>query len=442
MDIELIRNNRAQMIFRFSIPSIIAMVLTSLITVADGFFIGNYVGEEGIAAVNLGLPIIYLFLAIGLMTAVGGSAIAGMAMGAGDIKKCNAVFNQTMLTTAIASVGLSILVFVLFDPMLTLFGATGVVAEHFRTYYGILLFELPIMIMNSSFGMFIRGEGNPQFFMKVSVLGVALNIVLDYVFAKLLLLGVAGIAYASLISVLVSLACIVLFFARKSKVYKLGTFKFDAVAFKNTMLNGFSEFVGEMSMCISMFAYNYVIMRSIGVDGVTAFTVVGYVSYIFSMVIVGFGQGISPLLSFTYGAQEHDLAISIRKKTNLFVFVAGAAVTALMFIISDWYSGVFVESEAVRTMIRSGIYIFTSSFLLAGVNTITSFYFTSIGKATESAVISSARGLVILLAAIFTLPALLGMTGVWLASPITEALTILISAMFIVRSDRISCNIG
>lgn len=435
MDLERIRNNKARVILQFSIPAIIAMVLTSFITVADGFFIGNYVGKEGIAAVNLGLPIIYLFLAVGLMVSVGGAALAGMAMGAREWEKCNRIFNQTIVTTAAAAVCTSLIVFACVRPMLAILRADELVVGHFRNYYGVMLLELPIMVMNSSFGMFVRGEGNPQFYMKVNVLNVLLNMILDYVAAVWLNLGVTGIAAASLISAVVSMLCMVWYFIRRSVIYKFAAFAFSKEILTKTVLNGSSEFIGEMSMSITMFAYNYVIMRQIGTDGVTAFTVVGYVSYVFSMLVVGFGQGASPLMSFTYGAREKELSKKIRSITSLFVFAAGMAVILIMNLASRWYSGLFVKNGEVQQMIRTGMLIFMSSFLFSGINAIASFYFTATGRARESAVISASRGLVVLLICIFTLPALLGMTGVWLAAPVTEGVTLVISIIFLYQ-DR------
>lgn len=431
MDSQKIRQNTMRTILQFSIPSIIGMVLTSLITVVDGFFIGNYIGEDGIAAVNLGLPIIYLFLSIGLMVSVGGVAIAGMVLGEGDTRKCNQVFRQTISTTGAFAILTGLLVFIFFDPMLDVLGAAGQVRNYFKTYYVILLPELVIMVVNSSFGMFIRGEGNPQFYMKVNVVGVSLNIVLDYIFAGVLKIGIAGIAIASVASALVSLIFILYFFTKKANVYRFGAFEFSRQVLKATLLNGSSELIGEMSTGIAMFAYNFVIMRRIGVDGVTAFTIVGYVSYIFSMVVVGFGQGSSPLISFCFGAKEKELAKKIRRKTNGLVLTVGAVTFFLMVFLSGWYSNLFVKSEVVREMVRSGMVIFMVSFFFAGINAITSFYYTSIGRAFESAVISLSRGLVVLLICIFVLPAYLGMTGVWLAAPVTEMITFVISVYFI-----------
>lgn len=431
MDLERIRQKTAGMILQFSVPAIIAMVLTSLITVVDGFFIGNYVGEDGIAAVNLGLPVIYLFLSVGLMVSVGGVAMAGMSLGAGNIAECSQVFRQTIATTIVFSVLTGVLVALFFEPMLDILGAVGQVRVYFKEYYSVLLLELIVMVVNSSFGMFIRGEGSPQYYMKVNIVSVLVNIALDYVSAVVFHMGIAGIAAASFLSAIVSFAMIIHFFLKKAKVYRLGRFSFSAAVLRRTLCNGSSEFIGEMSTGIAMFAYNYVIMRRIGVDGVTAFTIVGYVSYVFSMIVIGFGQGASPLISFVYGAEEHRLAGKIRKKTNRFVFAIGAVTFCVMAVLSDWYSGLFVRSDTIREMVQSGMMIFMVSFFVSGINAVTSFYFTSIGKALESAVISLSRGLVVLLICIFVLPAYFGMTGVWLAAPVTEIITVLISGVMV-----------
>ncbi|MBU5439858.1 hypothetical protein KQI42_17725 [Tissierella sp. MSJ-40] len=436
MNLESIQNNKIKTILQFSIPSIIAMMLTSLITVTDGFFIGNYVGKEGLAAVNLGLPIVYLYLAVGLMVSVGGVAIAGMALGGGNIKKCNSVFNQTMCTAMVSAVLLSVIMWLCLDPMLHILNADAQVAGSFKDYYGIMLLELPIMVINASFGMFIRGEGKPQYFMQVNILNVLLNILLDYLFVRWFSWGIKGIAIASLLAGIVTLLCILYFFIKKSSVYKFRRFDFSGEVLGNTLLNGSSEFIGEMSLSISMFAYNYVILKNIGIDGVTAFTIVGYIAYIFSMVIIGFGQGASPLISFAYGANEHLLATSLRKITNFMVLISGVVVLSLVLVGSGWYSSLFVKSEVVEQMVHSGGIIYAVSFLFSGINTISSFYFTSIGRAKESAIISSARGLVILLICIFTLPPLFGMTGVWLVAPITEVLTLLLSLFFIGKESK------
>lgn len=436
MNLENIRNKTTRIILQFSVPSIIAMVLTSLITIADGFFIGNYVGKEGIAAMNLGLPIVYVYLGVGIMFGVGGISIAGRALGAGDIKKSNDVFNQTVLSTILVSVILSILVAALFRPILGMIDMDAKVAGCFGRYYSIMILAYPLMIVNSVFGMFMRGEGKPQLFMLINVLTVISNIFLDYLFIRWFHYGMAGAAAASWISLLIGSLCMVTFFRKRSSIYKFRRFPFSKIALRDTVFNGSPEFIGQMSMSISMFAYNWVILRTVGVPGVAAFTVVGYVAYLFGMVVIGFGQGASPLISFSYGAEEIRLTKTIRKLTNRFVLFTGAVTMIVMSAASGWYSHVFVSSDSVSSLIRSGLAIFTVSFLFSGINTITTFYFSSIGKARESAIISSSRGLVLLLICIFTLPTLFGMTGVWLVAPVTEALTIIITIILIRRNEK------
>lgn len=435
MNVDSIRANRTRAILAFSVPAIISMVLTSLINMADGFFMGNFIHKDAIAAVNLGLPIIYLFLATGLMVSVGGSVIAGMSIGRKDEESCRSVFSQTIATCAVASVLLSVVMFFLLRTILAVLGAEGDVAEYFLQYYTILLFELPVMTVNASLGMFVRAEGRPQFYMAVTAFTCVLNILLDWLFTVGFGFGVRGIAAASLVSALLGFAFLLFYFAKKARVFRFAKFRFDRGIFRSTMLNGLSEFIGELSMCISIAAYNFVIMKRIGVDGVTAFTVVGYTTYVFSMVVCGFGQGMAPLASFVYGTKEKLLARNLFTRTVLLVLAAGCATVALVGFGSGWYSRIFVSDAEVQQMIKSGILIFMWSYILCGLNAIASFYFTSIGKAKESAVISSARGLVILLAAIFVLPAILGMNGVWLASPATEIHTLAIT-LFYLKKDR------
>ena len=139
MQLEEIRKNPAKKILQFSVPAIISMVLTALITVADGFFMGNYVGKEGIAAVNLGLPMIYLYLGVGLMISIGGVAAAGMALGSGDTDFANQVFRQTITTTVIVSGLISIILVFCFSPMLSVLRADEITKGYFREYYRIML---------------------------------------------------------------------------------------------------------------------------------------------------------------------------------------------------------------------------------------------------------------------------------------------------------------
>ncbi|MFA9379200.1 MAG: MATE family efflux transporter [Lachnotalea sp.] len=429
MELMKIKQHRSRTILQFAIPSIVAMVLSSMISVIDGYYTGNYIGKEGLAAINLGLPIVYLYLAVGLMIAVGGISIAGRMLGAGKIKEANHIFRQTITLCVVVTLTLTAIFFFTLEPISKLVKADAVTRGYFIAYYRILIFELPLMVIISALGMFIRGEGSPLFVMLTNIVSVILNIILDYVMVGPLSLGIAGIAWASVISVVIVLIINMAYFIR-SKVFKFGSFKWEGTSLKETFFNGASEFIGELSMCISMAAYNYIVFNYAGVDGLAAFTIIGYVSYVFSMIIVGFGQGIVPVISFSFGAGDHLLSRQVRNTTMKMLTVTAIIVFGIMTLLTGWYSGLFSDSSDVKDLVVPGLRLQMSSFAFAGINTIASFYFTAVGKAMESAAISASRGLVILLIAVFVLPRIFGITGVWVVSLTTETITFIFSVLF------------
>jgi putative MATE family efflux protein len=437
MNLDLIEKQKSKVILQFAIPSIIAMVLTSLINIVDGFFIGNYIGAEGLAAVNLGLPIVYLYLAIGLMISVGGISIAGRLLGAKDIKKANEVFSQTMVVCVVVLLVLTLIMLFSLNPISKLFHTDTITTGYFKTYYGILLLQLPLMVLISSFGMFIRGEGNPVFVMLSNLLAVVLNFILDYLFIARFSFGIEGIAWASVISTALVLLLNIVYILRFSKIFHFGSFAFDKKVCIETFFNGSSEFIGELAMCISMAAYNFVILGKAGVDGLAAFTIIGYVSFVFSMIIVGFGQGIVPIVSYAYGAGEKVLARKVRNTTSKMVVGSALVVFIVMSFLASKYCALFTDNQVVSKMVIFGLRLQMSSFAFAGLNTIASFYFTAIGKAKESAIISASRGLVVLLICIFVLSALFGINGVWLVSLVTEIITLIFSLFYIQKDKKI-----
>ena len=435
MNTTQIKENKLQMILGFSIPSIIAMLLQTVITITDGYFTGNYVGEQALAAINLGLPILYFYLGAGLCVGVGGSVICGRLLGAGEKQRAREVFSQTMVTAVVVCIIISCLAFVLFTPILRVLRADAGLSGYFTAYYRIMLFTYPLMVAGTVLGMFIRVDGRPQVCMIVSIAGCILNMVLDYIFVGLLGMGVQGSALGSLIvqvvTVMISLGY---FFSQKAGI-RFRRFRYDRMAGREMILNGSSEFIGEMASAISMFAFNYVLMKYVGAEGVAAFTILGFVVYGYSMICIGFGQGIMPLVSICWGAQERETAFEIRRMTNRILFVIGCLVAVIFFLTGRNYAGMFGCSSVVADMVATGFRIYAVTFVVMGYDVINSMYFTSCGDARSSAIISSLRGIVLLLGFTFILPAIFGMNGVWMAAPCTETLTATVS-LCLIRSQK------
>lgn len=436
MNLKQIKENKRKMILQFSIPSIIAMLLETVITITDGYFTGNYVGENALAAINLGLPILYFYLGAGLCVGVGGSVICGRLLGAKERKKASEVFSQTILTALLICVVLSCLVFALFTPILSVLRADGTLTGYFTEYYQIMLFTYPLMIISTIFGIFIRVDGKPQVCMLVSIAGCILNVILDFIFVGMLHYGVWGSAIGSLIVQSIVVIIQLCYFVRQNAGIGFLRFTFDQRINKEILLNGSSEFIGEMASAIAMFTFNYVLMKYVGPEGVAAFTILGFVVYGYSMVCIGFGQGISPLISICWGAKETEDAFEIRKITNRFLFVIGLVVAGFFFMMGREYAEMFGCSSNVADMVASGFRIYAVTFLVTGYDVVNSMYFTSCGDAKASALISALRGIILLLGFTLVLPAIFGMTGVWLATPCSEILTAMVSVWLIIRQNK------
>ena len=423
------------MILGFSIPSIIAMLLQTVITITDGYFTGNYVGENALAAINLGLPILYFYLGAGLCVGVGGSVISGRLLGAKEKQKASEILSQTMVTAAAVCIIISCMVFVLFTPILQVLRADEGLSGYFTEYYRVMLFTYPLMVAGTILGMFLRVDGRPQICMIISIAGCILNMILDYIFVGLLGLGVKGSAVGSLLVQIVTVLISLGYFISPKAGIRFRKFRFDKMAGREMILNGSSEFIGEMASAISMFAFNYVLMKYVGAEGVAAFTILGFVVYGYSMMCIGFGQGIMPLVSICWGAEEKETAFEIRKITNRILFVTGVLVAGIFFLTGRNYATMFGCGRNVADMVASGFRIYAATFLVMGYDVITSMYFTSCADARSSAVISALRGIVLLLGFTLILPAIFGMTGIWMAAPCTETLTAMVS-FYLIRSQK------
>ena len=298
------------------------------------------------------------------------------------------------------------------------------------------MFTYPLMVLGTILGMFIRVNGKPQLCMLVSIAGCILNVVLDYMFVARMELGVKGSAIGSLLVQLVTVLAQLMFFFLPDTIVRFRRFVFDREVGKEMILNGSSEFIGEMASAISMFAFNYVLMKYVGADGVAAFTILGFVVYGYSMVCIGFGQGISPIVSICWGAKEKETAIKIRSITNRILLAIGTLTALSFFVAGKRYAEIFGCSNSIADMVATGFRIYAITFLVMGYDVTGSMYFTSCGDAKSSAIISSLRGIVLLLAFILIFPAIFGMNGVWMASPFAETLTSIVTFVLIRRQVR------
>lgn len=436
MDIIRIKEHKLKTLLQFSVPSIIAMLLETLITVTDGYFTGNYVGEHALAAINLGLPILYFYLGTGLCIGVGGTVISGKLLGAGEKEKAADTFSQTVLSSLAMSIIVSLAVMLLFKPLLKVLRADGELSGYFTGYYRLMLIAYPLMVLGTVLGMFIRTDGKPQICMLVSILGCVLNILLDWLFMDRLGMGIRGSAWATLAVQAVTVILETGYFLSSRACLRLKRFRFDTRTLRETVLNGASEFIGEMASAVSMFAFNFVLMKYVGTEGVAAFTILGFTVYGYSMIAIGFGQGLTAPVSFLWGAGERETAAALRKITNRILIGIGVLLAVIFLLFGERYASLFGCGNGVAVMVAHGFRFYAVTFLVMGYDVIGSMYFTGCGDAKSSAMISSLRGIILLLPLTFLFPALWGMNGVWSITPVTEGVTTVVSFLLLRKQER------
>lgn len=423
MSIEQIKKKRYLTIMQFTLPSIIAMFLTSLTTLVDGGFIGHCLKDQALSAIQLGLPLLFFNLGIAIMIGVGGVSIVGRLLGKRSYQQANDVYLQTILLTVVTMV-ISILGLELILPYLAKWITSDIILQnYYQDYYQIMLIAYFINMVFIVLGIFLRAIGKPAIFMMISIIINIINIILDYVFLVKLKYGIQQAASASLISLFIGLI-LVLIALKKYSFFKYYRFKFSSSLTLKMLTNGSSELINQWAAMITTALFNYVLLNTIGLEAIWAATILGYASYIFNMIAIGTGQGISPLVSFTYGAQENELSKQLIKDGVRLISILGLLISFGFWLFASQFISLFTQDEKLINLVKFGLKIYSCGFIIAGYNIIHSFCFTALGKALPSALISLARGIVILGLLIIILPIYFNWTGIWLIYPLTELLTL------------------
>lgn len=420
-------------VIRFTLPSIVMMVFTSTYTIVDGAFISNLVNTDALAATNLLMPLWSLLTGFGFMLATGGSAYVSNLFGQGRYDEGRAAFTLIMIVSAAVGVLLIVFGYIFMDPLLRAMGADDLLlgySEDYLTWF--LPFSLFFIVQFIS-NQFLVVAGKPTLALVLSVVGGFTNLVLDYVLMGIFDVGIAGAAFASGMSSLIpSLIGTFFFLNRKSTVHFVSPSRQISVI-RDTCTNGVSEMVSELSGGITTLCYNLVMMEYIGADGVSAIAIISYVQFLALSIIIGYANGIAPVMSFNHGAGDYKGKRNVFGISMTFVSAVSLAVFLLVEVFSESIAGMFASSsENVMDITVRGAAIFAIGFIFMGVNLYVSSLFTSLSNGLVSAVISALRSLVLLAPLIVGLPALFGIDYVWLAVPLAEGITFVVAWILII----------
>lgn len=429
-----------KLIWKFSVPAIVGMMVQALYNVVDRIFLGAGVNKMSIGGVYLTFPLFLFLMAFGMLIGIGGNSLSSIRFGEGKKKESEIILGTSLYLAIIFGVVISGIFLINLKGFLKIFGASDTLMPYAYDYGKIILFGAPFQMVGFAMNNFIRGEGNPNAAMITMFIGAITNIILDYIFIFPMNMGVSGAALATTIGQILSCAWVIRYFLSDKALLKLRkeTFKFNSHYCKQIFELGISPFAMQIvASGINIILNNF--LKIYGGDLATSsMSVIYSVSQIAFMPIFGINQGIQPILGFNFGAHkyrrvQHTLRIAI---------VIGSVYMilnwAFTMIRPDLLIKIFIsrpeDYKVIKNIAIPGLRIYNCMIFLLGYQIVGTSLFQAIGKAKIGFILTMTRQLIYLLPLLLILPRFFGLTGVWSAIPISDALSTVTATYFLVKS--------
>lgn len=438
MSIQLSDHFSYHKLLRFTFSSIVMMIFTSIYGVVDGFFVSNFVGKTPFAAVNFIMPVLMILGCLGFMFGTGGGAWIAKTLGEGDKERANRMFSMIVYISVACGVVLMATGLICLRPVAILLGAQGEMLENCVIYGRIILLAIPAYILQYEFQCLFATAQKPQLGLGITVAAGLTNIVLDALLVAVFQFGLEGAAAATALSQCVGGIIPLIYFARpNSSLLRLGRTRFDGNAFLKICTNGSSELMSNISMSLVSMLYNVQLIRYAGEDGVAAYGVLMYVNMIFLAAFIGYSVGASPIVSYHYGAGNHDELKGLLRKSLVVIGVFSVMMFAAAEFLAEPIAKIFVGyDQDLLSMTQRGFIIYSFSFLFAGLAIFSSSFFTALNDGLISALISFLRTLLFQASAVLILPVFFGIDGIWMSMIVAELAAALVGVLFIIGKRK------
>lgn len=419
-------------LLKFIIPTYLTSLFNTVYTIIDGIFVSAYVGTNALVAINIVYPIVNVLFGIALAFAAGGSAVVALHIGGGKKDAANRAFSASVIASMLVGGLVALGVLLNLSGILTLLGATPLTMRDCKIYALWWLWGTPLMIGKELFPYFIRVDGSPTYSFATALSGGVLNIVMDYVLVGRMQMGIRGAALATIMGLALSTCMGIYYFLRKNKTF---SFTLHGLSVKESLyclVNGGSEFINQLAVAITTIVFNRTALAFAGEDGVAAVSIIMYLQFLFIGVYSGFSIGIAPPLGWAYGEGKMDVCRKLERYAHRFFAIALFVIYALTYFLASAGVSCFVErSNAVFPIAVTGMRIYGLGFLFSGINIFASVRMMAYGKGYFSGMITFLRSFALLLLFLTILPQKLGLTGIWLAVPAAEVLTMLVAVWFL-----------
>lgn len=435
----------AGLLRKFAIPSIIAMLVSSLYNIVDQFFIGRSVGELGNAATNIAFPLNTSCVAIALLFGIGGAASFNLTMGRGDRERAIYYIGNSLV--CLFGLGMILCAFtqMFLTPLLTFFGSPANVLGYARTYTGITSFGFPFLILATGGGHLVRADGSPRFTMICNLSGAIINTILDPLFIFHFGMGMAGAAYATIIGQIFS-GCLVIWYmkfrfktGKLQKVHLLPQWIYTGKAISlgaTPCFNQLAMMIVQIVMNKSLTYYGRMSPYGESVP-LACVGIISKVNMVFFSFVIGLSQGMQPISSFNYGAKKYGRVKQVYKLSIL----SGLAISTFAFLMFQIWPRQIIQlfgsgSEEYIQFAVSYFRIFLFFTFLNGIQPISSNFFTSIGSPKKGIFLSLTRQIIFLLPLILLLPLVMGIDGIMYAGPVADLIAAVVSVVMVAREFR------
>ncbi|MCI8661218.1 MAG: MATE family efflux transporter [Lachnospiraceae bacterium] len=421
-------------LLRFTFPSIIMLIFTSIYGVVDGFFVSNYIGKTAFTAVNFIIPMLMILGSVGFMFGTGGGALIALTLGKGKKEKANEFFTMLVCLSLGFGIALTVLGFLFLRPTLAFLGAKGQLLEDCMIYGRVILLAIPASILQYEFQCLFATAGKPQLGLTITVAAGLTNAVLDALFVAILPWGLEGAAAATGIGQCIGGILPLFYFARpNTSLLRLTKARFDKRAFLKICTNGSSELMSNISSSLVSMLYNVQLLRYAGENGIAAYGVLMYVNFAFLAAYIGFSVGVAPVIGYHYGAGNFDELKNIRIKSLRIIIIFSLLMFTSSLLSARPLASLFVGyDENLLEMTLHGFSIYSFSFLFAGFAIFGSGFFTALNDGLTSALISSLRTLIFQVAAVLFLPLIWQLNGIWVSIVAAELLSALTAGIFLI----------
>lgn len=435
MNIQLSEHFSYGKLLRFTLPSIVMMVFTSIYSVVDGIFVSNFAGKTPFSAINLIMPYIMAVGVVGFMVGTGGTALISKTLGMGDRKKANEIFSMLTAVCIGSGIVLTVLSILFLRPVAVLLGAEGEILADCVLYGRLVLLSAPAYILQFAFQSFYVTAEKAGLSLVMTVTAGICNIVLDALLVAVLGWGLVGAAVATAIAQWLGALIPLTYFARpNASLLRFCRFRFDVKALLRTCTNGSSELMSNLSMSLVGMLYNFQLLRFAGEDGVAAYGVIMYVNLFFLSIFIGFSIGTAPLFGYNHGADCGDELKNLFRKSLVILGISSVGMTVLAMGLARPLAEIFVGYDPRLTdMTVRGFLLYALSFMLCGFNIFGSSLFTALNNGLISAALSFLRTLICQIAAVLILPIFFGLDGIWTAILAAEAAALVLTAFFLIK---------